>query len=569
MIHALSLYVATLAPEGFASPPPPPPQDPPRVLEILSLHSFAPPRHRVEMPRLGSQLLDWESEDLQIDLSERTPAIDTDMIATILGDHELRALDDGELDLDEQDSLLFVRGSAETVQRIKRAYAEIEALVQRSVTLHAHVIALPEGGATIPKARLDGAETAALLDAADVIWSGRTSVPVGEPTSLGHHRFVPYLRDVDVEVAQKSSISDPIIRRFSEGLHILASAHALTTPGDVVVEALYSFSEQQGPMQTLPTRVKDQPSLDTPHLREMSGAFSGRLASGGSLVVSGWGTAGGPNVAIVLTAELDAMPQTSHITALPISALTSSELGYLPTSWEDESQGWPTSIAQVANLDSVESEPSLSSDLLQDMITTRLPQFEESEDCALINTDRYLWVRGPAAVRRQAVQLVAQLEQRFLVDDEHELTVSGTNGALWSVRTPALRDRWHALFCGSETTVIADYEVEIAQNSAIANPVVRSVFSGIAGRFCAHSGAVGATVDWTANVNHAGSPGRRPSESKDIGDMGLVPEARRSVHRIATIGDGPQSIELGDGPPVELEGGRQHRTTMQVRITPR
>jgi len=570
LISALGLYAATLAPIPALLPQ----EQGGRVLETFSLRSLKASSRIVDFPRIGHQLinrdhgeeprsyLDWDSD--------MPTGLDLDTVVELVGRTQQEAWDNGELNLDVHHGVLFATGSREELNKVGAVLAQLEMLATQTITIEVQVLELTGG---LPQSTvLTSAERDALVAAHTVAWAGSCRIRSGEVQNLGHQKWTPYVRDCDVEVASNASISDPKIDRFFEGLALAIEAHALTASGDHMLLGQFALANQHGAIQARPTGVADQPSLDAPWVDSMSGTFSGRIPNGGALVVAGAGAAGGPQRAVVIAARSERQATgASALHTIPISALTTRSLQRVVPRGMEDWGGWPNSIVPGSeedfDSDDDEEGASLSSDILEEMIRSRHPIFDEDESATLSLDHRHIFYTGPADLAAEIRQLIATLEDRFIATDEHRLVVRGGDTVLWSIAAPALRDRNHSLFHGYETTVIGEFEVEIAQKEAIANPVVRSLFSGVACEFTVSSGVQAPTTRWQAAMNQASLVQRRGSESNDVGDLYLPSESRAKVGCSQSMKPG-ESVDLGEGPVVDLHGSPT-RTSVSLTVRTR
>jgi len=552
---AIGLYLAT-SPAALA------PQDPENAqLQSLSLDALVRTPPRPTFPPIGTFLRSEYGFDGSTDLlasTSREP-IQLGDIVDLLQTARMEDIDEGRLSLSVYGTTLLATGQPEGVQAIERQLEGLEAALARPIELTLSVV--PWNGADGPGTILDAAATRALLDRHGAVWRGTARTRSGQIQTVGHERWTHFVMDCDVEVAQDSFISDPKVTQFFEGCQFVVEPHALVGSEDLVILGQFAYGQRAGEIASRSTNVKKQPSLDVPDLQIASGTLSGRIADGGSLVVTLLGSEqAGPSVALVLTARWASPPggAQDRLTMLPISALTTLALqqGQMGTYGEAiDGRPEPTMATSDVYPSAEDGDAALMEpDVLLELLLATTPEDQDQPEMGVAGG--HLWVMGNEAVKRRVAALLRSMQDRALVNTGLEVlaTTTDTGDAVHRITLPALRDHNHVIVKGREQPVVVDYDVEIAQEAAVANPLVRNAFSGVCLGFRPGGSATGSSIDLLGHWIHTDPLQRRPSESEDVGDLYLPSEARRRLSLNGSITPG-QAIDLGSGPVIRLGTG--------------
>jgi hypothetical protein len=118
---------------------------------------------------------------------------------------------------------------------------------------------------------------------------------------------------------------------------------------------------------------------------------------------------------------------------------------------------------------------------------------------------------------------------------------------------------------GREATATYDFEVEIAQNAMIADPVVNGVFSGLVLSFYPYPQQRGFGARAELDLLWTPDPTRRPTEGNDGGDLYLPRVSRADFQHSGGIEPGAE-VALGEGPLVTI-GAETFVTRQVLRVT--
>jgi hypothetical protein len=550
-------------------------QEPARVLRMVSVRELASPAPEHRAPPFGSFLgFASDSEASQPLLGPGPASLQPGDIAALVG--QLR--ESLQVSISNRGSVLMLTGAEDDVRQAEGLVDRLRAAMVREIRLDAALYRLATQQAFPAVATADA--LARLTAGLPRVWSASATVHAGMRAALASTRLTSYVRDVEGEVAQDSQIADPKVDRAFEGVHVLIEPHSLVRSKELVLIGQFAFGERRGPFENRRTGVKDHPSIDVPFLDVNSGTFSGRLAEGGALLVgvrSAHAYASNLLLTVQATATEPGAQPADDIAIFPVSALISGAL---------RSKSRPVQGA-LSPLEFVHDEaaedyfgPRNTDELLATLEESGLQEGYRAE------RGGYLIVRGTAAERELAADVLQSFQDRWLrtVQVETEtLLLGATDGGVFSaddamnapgellhgVSFPALLGRSHAIVSGRETTTVADFDVEIAQEARFANPTVRPLFDGML-LSClpypgAAQGAIGAQLE--LEVFHTLPTERRALEMLVGGDLYLPQtSAARFAHDGSLVAG--RDLVLGAAPEVRV-GARPQRTAQILRISTR
>jgi hypothetical protein len=540
-------------------------QEPARVLRMIPVRDLLSPAITTRAPVFGSFLGQPGIEESALLGRGASNLLQQDELAELL--FELRGDLDGRFSLSQRGAVLMVSGADDAVRQAEDLVERLRRAMVREVRLEAALYRLP------PQAQVPvvaNAETLARLTEDLIrVWSASTTVRAGARAELANTTHAAYVRDVDTEVAQDSQIADPIVGRAFEGVHLVVEPHSLARTDDLVMFAQFAFGERRGPFANRRTGVRDHPPIDVPVLDANSGTFSGRLPNGSALLLavrSAHEYASNLLLTVQATAAGGGDQERDDLAIHPISALTSDAL-------RDKvllDRGDNPFIAPTAEAGSDYFGPRNADELL-----ALLEESDPQEAALRMVRGGYLIVRGPPAVREFASGMLQTFQDRWLrtvqIDVETVLADAADRpGALLhAVSFPGLLGRAHALVSGRQTTTVADFAVEIAQEASIADPLVTDLFNGIE-LSCfpypdAAAGAIGAQAE--LQVSYTPPTERRALETRAGGDLYLP---QTSTARYAHNGSllAGRDLSLGAGPDVGI-GGKAQPTRQILRISVR
>ncbi len=161
------------------------------------------------------------------------------------------------------------------------------------------------------------------------------------------------------------------------------------------------------------------------------------------------------------------------------------------------------------------------------------------------------------------------LDRSFVVEFERQVRPADGTGE-WRafgapIRVPCLGRRTGYALSGSEQSYVADYNVEIAQSSSVADPVVQSVFDGTQVIASVHPTDESCRVRF-ALVDSALNHFRQVAAAAEgVGSIECADVVGTEFDRVVMIKPG-ETMELGEGPIRFLEGG-QFRSRLRLKLT--
>jgi hypothetical protein len=504
-------------------------------------------------------------------------AFSPDVVQDLLREMHRSVLDD-EVRMDAQGETLFLAGDSRAVRDVMASLSRIESQLVRDIEIHANLYRWPDTERPPVVVSSDGLRQ--LVGNKEALWSGRTQTRSGAAAQLGQAQWTYYLGDVNVEVAQKSWITDPDVRLLFEGIQLVVQPHALLGGDDIALFCQYAFGEQQS-MDTRYTGQKEFPALDVPEVYLDAGLASARISNGGAMVCSFRSAEGaGSQMLLVISAsqESPGQDQPDNFKALPVSALISSTRSNFPRNAAVDRIGEDHDIfrgnATWGRI--IDLGPLM--DLIRDNVNPNV--WDES---ASINAARgILLVQGDSTTLTQVQGLLLQLQDRWLRNTEVEIRtvldpattrsgpfaeVSGTGQGervLHRMTYPALTGRTHFAVHGVETLDLRDIDVEISQDASVANPVVETVFSGVYAGLLPYRGSDGLGVRAEVHLVQVKELQAKATRSKDGGDLYLPSTGISRFAHAGPVGSG-QTIDMGTGPLVSMDN-QTFRTRQQMRI---
>jgi len=413
-----------------------------------------------------------------------------DLLNQILGD-ELRR--EGREMLVEGDAL-SVLAPASLQQQVRTVLEGLEQALAGTLTMRVDSFRLAEG-ASEPSSVVISDEEAQKLVAA-LASSGsqqRTStlqLSAGRTEVIDEWRRTPYLRDWDVEVAQGMTIFDPQIDEVRTGSRLVL--RALAVPGGAALSVLQleskleSLREVELELSGLLTQVEAPPMilpgpsrLQSPEVGQTAFAFDTFLADGKALALTFESALGGRKVRQVVVLRrvtstlgsyvVRSIPGTNRsLIALDTGLFHSAR--FLPDIRDLEDAGGPGFQPQIqARLDFE------GSGFLVEWLKARFSIWRPFGPWILIVTDP-AWDRDAGA---QLDRLVKGLRPRTgLSEASFELRASGAR--VVRARLPLLEGSSACLVVARARTALTDYNAEIAQSASVHDPIMGSVFEGLA-----------------------------------------------------------------------------------------
>lgn len=469
-------------------------------------------------------------------------------------------------------------GPRKLLAAAEKTLRDIAAVMCRRLSVEARLYAA-EGNESFP-AVIKAADLDEITASLPMLWQARTLSHSGQQVAMAQERFTTYVRDADVEVATKAKIGNPEVRAVFEGVRLLVESHNLVGGKEAVVMCQFAIGDLREPIAQRTTGVPELSALGTPKLDSNFGSFAGRLHKGDALAVRLRSSAGsGSNLLLVLKVDDEGDPSAAvvrtgpgNMAILSISALTSSSLSELNESFDDEldaSTGHLPAWNRFVEEDEDSNVPD--ADGIVELLASSL-NLRQMEDASVEHAGGYILLNARQGARAQAIRLLQNLQDRWLQTVEVRATttltpVEDSGGALarpaakqqprhyQSVTFPALAGHAQLLVKGIETCTTRDFNPEIAEESAIPDPVVVNVFSGIAVNITPV--LVGQRVEarLKLHLSHVTTDIRQPTEQKEGGDLFLPKVDRAYFARNGAFEHG-LDVPLGSGPIVAIDKQR-------------
>jgi hypothetical protein len=379
-----------------------------------------------------------------------------------------------------------------------------------------------------------------------------------------------------------------VIYRLLEGVRIQAVPH-FTADGRRI--ALFVFASVAHPavIEGYHPSAAGLGSLDRPTLDQSQLQASAVLEPGGGLALASGGASdhGGPSLVLLVRcdAQEQGEPRQQELRAWPLTAATSMGLdGGIPLG-ELSVLPWP-GIGPM-----VDARRPLEPDHVIELLREATPGSWGGERTSMHFTGQHLIATNQPDVLARAGEILAGLEREILDPRVAEVTVlgipaggsvldpaggAGAAGAtaelaalassatvLSRVAVPMVSSREAYFLRGRESTILGDYEVEIAQSSAQADPVVRQVFSGIVGRIALTSPGDEPSASIQVIMTDSRMT-RRALEERSIGVLDSDATSRVVFQRHHRFKDG-EPLLLGEGVPLTVRG-TAYRTLVQVSV---
>lgn len=467
---------------------------------------------------------------------EPSRAIDVDFLAQLVNEAA-----EGAVDVAAEGSRLWVRGDAAAHAKVSALLAAARAACGDAVVVR---LALVDG--TPPKAVLNAVETAAFLSQNPPRFEVAATGATDFPFAIRSGRDISFVGDYDVEVAQKSGVSDPGIRVLPVG--VSAVVGALASPDGRLLLRLagtYTTADVR-PRTASAGEASKFGDLETPEATSVAVAGSAAIENGGCFVV---GAAAAGGFWIATASRVRPYPESAEAGFVPCAALVRSsfDLGPMGVDADFFSGAGPGPIGEGRD----EPTSLIVDDRLMALVKEGAPSEENGAGVSMTQGGR-LALRGPEsyrkAVRSAASKLAAgllrnaQAEIRFGVVGAPEaagLMGGGKPEALLQGRmvVAALSGEPFRVVAGTERAFVMDADVEIAQESIMMDPVVRSVFEGVACEGALEldeNGAVSLSAKFFRSADAAPQPGPRMPEGVAINVV--RPERTRLTAR-ATLSD--------------------------------
>jgi hypothetical protein len=542
------------------------PQGPAPITEVVPLEHLVQQRVPPALPPWGTML--QQPADGRLDLLDARgdeQTIGAERIATLLGELAPAAVGSRGLQLAAVSRSLLATGEPADVAQVKERLRQAAAVLARPVTIE--VAVWDAADREVPPAFLAAADWARFAGNRTPLWRRVATACGGEAVALEQVRWSRYVRDVEVEVAQKQAIARPATAAYGDGVHAVVRAFPLFGTDEFAVHVQFAVAQRRGVLRPLPTGMPAAPDLELPTLETDFGACCGRIANGGALALTLRGRAdcGGQRIVTVRATSQVPPPPAVHdgFGLYPCGALTTTGLtrrllftGSDPFGTTDERS--PPGHGHVP----AESLAAL----------VRAALGPEGEAAGVECGAGWLFVRGGGPLHARVDAVVRGLQDRLVrnVTIQHTGVVAGADGAaaagapgMHELVVPALAGRDVAVGRCLETNVVAELYTAIAQEAASLDPMVDTLQSGC--WLAARATLREENVHLQLHVRQRHAAATQTRSVMPGGGTWMPTEVA-----VSSAGhDGPaangQAIEHGDGPTLSADG-RGQRTLLLTTV---
>jgi len=408
--------------------------------------------------------------------------------------------------------------------------------------------------------------------------AGSTELPFGLPRVLAVTNRVDYVADYEVEIAQGSNISNPTHAALDEGLAVEAVAQPLQDGRRIALE-VYFQSCCLDAMREVELGT-DEEVINRPY-RSGKRFPMGRIqlpvcshADGHATVLLGSGddvflpvVVGERRATIRFRAELLGRAQPGAL--LDVGALVRPSFAVSVVALEEMGQGLPyLGVPRLRVREDYVSPTLGSTDEVVDLVHQGvLPErWELGEENVFAPDARHVIVLARPDLRDAVRRFLAEREAEVLRPVVLDLAVLSTRDlftpgpgreldpelttVVASGRVPTVSGRWASLRLGEVTNYVADYGVEVAQESRIPDPMVGQSFGGLAADVRPHLDPGGGTVRVDLDATFARHALVEPAFDSGTQYLGPIEQIRRRETRIlTTVGVPPGGKTLLDAGP--------------------
>jgi len=532
-----------------------PAQEAPRTLKIIPVSDMLITIPPVPSPRMGVLTGQWDDKEENVVLTHREPfhILTKDSLEDLVraGLGEITE----EMSLAIRNKTLFVTGEAEHVKAAEALVGSVRQALTRRISIQARLYRIQPGQEFPAIANAERLQS--LCEGLPLLWSAHGMALSGQQLALSEDRYTSYVGNAEVEVAEESKVGDPVTTTMFDGVHLIVEPHSLIGTTERVLKCQFAIGEKEQEIQDISTGIADLPRIGIPHLRANSGAFSGRVEQEGALLLSLQSrTNAGSNLLLIVQAGKLGLPAGKPVTAgntllLPVSAQTSSFLqtASLPTyEYRNSSED---KVISRGNYPTIEEEDAgkkvAAGTVILDLITDNLGDLlDAGASVDMIHNGHsagYILARGPKHFQEQVRQLAFAIQEFSLGTTEVKLVTSLrsaplTNSTFADISGPApaagepvageiyhgatfpsLHGHTAIVLKGMESRVIRDFDVEIAQKSAIAAPVMTTTFSGLAVGFRGEQQGQDISARMTVDLQHIPAIRRQTTGQDDGGDI--------------------------------------------------
>lgn len=516
----------------------------------FGLLGLAPPSNAQQNENL------WETGDNEPDgLAEIAPGI-------------LKSLIPGINFLGARDSLL-IEGTAADHRLIARTIQLLRA--QTLIAVEVRHLSLP-GDLDPAGRRLIADALAGNIDAATLAglrkldesggWSGGTiHALAGSWAPLEATRRVLYLPEFDVEIAQGSSVADPIPARATEGLRAAIRAFPLND-GRVLIRLMTSAGRLDPHMARFSLKARDLP--DTLAIRDTNFGMVEQAEYRGCCTMTSFLARSGATQAFLLgspddrTDRQDLLLLTPRITR---RATDETTLAMLPIgSLTNHAHRWRLALAaggQPAWLSEKDASPRFAD------AKEALERLAERGEYTSVSESDYaggaLFVQAPKPMIQSMRELLASLEKTVLHQVRVEIDLVVVRDAkrtrIGAISQPTLVGGRTSFAAYRTLDYVADHDVEVAQEARIADPIHRIATAGVLGNAQVWRVGSGYRMALELSVSALEAPTTIEHGTGGVGALQRVPQTlRHSTFYLDFPDEKAREIDLGANPFGDRQG---------------
>jgi hypothetical protein len=516
-------------------------QDGDLTFRVFDISTIVAPRVPRTGPRLGSTPSHFAG--VETEEEEARPFLEMDHLVDVIRSRvEPDSWDMDGADLHVRETRLYVRHRVHVIEKVKAFLATVSEAASRRVRFDVAVYrtAWASGIEPIAGRKFTPGDEAERLE------SGSVETYPGISTTFKITNRLRVIRDFDVEIAEGSVISDPIVETTDEGLVVDLVPHPSVDGARVVVEALIRRGEFERPIRRLKLSEQREDflgTLDLPVFRQTYAATTAVVPSGESftvpLVVDG--------SLLVFSVTPTVLGRGGAPWLMDIGVLAAGQKRYLVGNDEDYEAEYPGRMAPILMRVWDDYRPLASADEMAELIVTQVdPWYWDEEGDIEVAFENLLLLRAKEEVLSRVRRFVAAREAAALTSLRLDLEVASVAGP---VETGVVTNAPETLavyggasvttLAGKETCVllgrtrnfVADYDVEVAQWSKIADPVIGQSFAGLAANLLPRLSVDGSKVRLDLGVLFATRKEEEVSSldpgAEKLGYLEQVPENRR------------------------------------------
>ncbi|HET6203763.1 MAG TPA: hypothetical protein VFI25_13285 [Planctomycetota bacterium] len=521
---------------------------PPAQLEVHPVARLLRPMPESFASRYGSHIRSGPSEGEGalpfLPASGRLGLLSADVLQQLLR----RAVGGEALAFDTLGDALVVRGPSTAQAKVRDLLEALQAVAAQRIEVEVSLHEAPaENAPADPEKR---------LASAPLLGRARLELAPGAVGSFGRRTERSFLMDYDVEVAERASVADPEFGTLLAGLGVDLRASPLSD-GRIHLTLLADRGEVLG-TEPFETGAIGLGTLEIPRVAVGCLAACASLREGERALFEVRGLPDREGPGLLLSVQARALPREGELAGgvrlFSVGFLADAGGRILP---RIDERLLPVPDEEAADPETV--PPSRFLEWLRETYgAARFDAALGASGLAVPCSDARLAFAGvPKEVLDRAEELRAGMEKPLAAGVALALEVGAEGSApRASVRLAATVGRSCGALLGVETTSVADYDVEIAQRSVAADPVVVREFDGVV--FRAHLLALEgdrAVLEVELLGRAVGPRTRRATGARYLGDVETAPTERAALRRIVTLRPG-ERVLLGELPPPAGEGPR-------------